>query len=81
MVLKVVLLEFAVIRRKPEANVSRVHVRARARNIRSVVEEVMREIVTNISEYSAAVNCRRCVPIVEKDCVRQIPERGSKYDE
>lgn len=81
MVLKVVLLEFAVIRGEAETNVSSVDVQIWVRNIRSVVEEVVREIVTYVSEYSAAVDCRRCVPVVEKHCVRQFPERGCKYDE
>lgn len=45
------------------------------------MEEVVGEIVAYVSEYPAAVDCRRCVPIVEKHCVRQFPERGCKYNE
>lgn len=44
------------------------------------MEEVMGEIITYVPEYSAAVDCRRCVPVVEKHCVRKFPERGCKYN-
>ena len=50
-------------------------------HVRSVVEEVMGEVVAYVSKYPATIDSRRCVPIVEKDCVRKLPERGCEYNE
>ena len=75
-----ILLEFAVVGGKPEADVSSVHVRVKVKNIRPVMEKVMSEIITYVPEYSAAVDCHRCVPVVEKYCVCKLPERGCNYN-
>ena len=45
-----------------------------------VVQEVVRAIVADVSKDATAVYCHRSIPVVEEDCVGQLPE-GCGEDE
>lgn len=50
-------------------------------NLPLVVQEVVGAIVANVAEDATAVDCHCCVPIVEEDCVGELPERRGENQE
>ena len=43
------------------------------------MQKVVGQVVADIAEEAAAENRSGCVPVLEEECVRQVPERNRKY--
>lgn len=50
------------------------------RHLLAMVEEVVRQVVADVSENASAENARGCEPVVEEDRVSELPERRCQYD-
>lgn len=53
----------------------------RSRNLRLVVQEIMRQVIAHISKDSAAEDRGRCVPIIEEDSMCEFPEGSGEGNE
>ena len=78
--LEMVLLQFTIVRGQTTV-VSRVQAQTGYNNSLAMMKEVVGQVIADITEDTTAECCCCSIPIVEEDCMSQLPKGSSEHKE